>query len=445
LFYVSITVNSIPFKDGFEKSINGKTWVVLAAGSNEWDNYRHQADVYHAYQIVRSHGIPDENIIVFHYDDIADNENNPKPGKVFNKPNGPEVYHGVPKDYTGTDVTPENFLAALKGDLQLKANGKKVVESGSNDHIFIFFSDHGSNDLISFPDDILHGKQLNDALKEMHQNNRYGKLVFYVEACFSGSMFKNYLAKNMNIFVTTAANEKEESWACYCDTTDIDTCLGDLYSVSWMENSDNSNMSTETLQQQYEIVKQKTDSSHVCEYGDMTMGTLHLDQFQAKQKRYIYKTIESESIVPLASIASPNVPLILAQKRLLSAKNNEEIQFYSNKLERLVNGRQLVDKHFDAYVDSVSHLISGNKNDIINNIQEVNDGDCYRQLVDTFHHNCLNLGKNTYGLQKLQIFVNICEDLSNSSNKLVKTTETINILKDFCQNKFDVDIDYKIV
>jgi legumain len=46
---------------------------------------------------LRRGGLKDENIVVFMYDDIANNEDNPYPGKIFNKPNGPDVYHGVPK------------------------------------------------------------------------------------------------------------------------------------------------------------------------------------------------------------------------------------------------------------------------------------------------------------------------------------------------------------
>lgn len=48
-------------------------WAVLVAGSNGWYNYRHQADVCHAYQILHKNGIPDSNIIVMMYDDIAKN------------------------------------------------------------------------------------------------------------------------------------------------------------------------------------------------------------------------------------------------------------------------------------------------------------------------------------------------------------------------------------
>jgi legumain len=51
----------------------GQNWAVLVAGSNGWYNYRHQSDVCHAYQILHKNGIPDSNIIVMMYDDIAKN------------------------------------------------------------------------------------------------------------------------------------------------------------------------------------------------------------------------------------------------------------------------------------------------------------------------------------------------------------------------------------
>lgn len=39
----------------------------------------------------------EENIVVFMYDDIADNVENPRPGVIINSPHGKDVYHGVPK------------------------------------------------------------------------------------------------------------------------------------------------------------------------------------------------------------------------------------------------------------------------------------------------------------------------------------------------------------
>ncbi|KAJ0937533.1 putative legumain protein [Helianthus annuus] len=63
-------------------------------------------------------------------------------------------------------------------------------------------------------------------------------MVIYLESCESGSIFEGLLPKDLNIYVTTASNANENSWATYCPGTktpppeEFDTCLGDLYSVS---------------------------------------------------------------------------------------------------------------------------------------------------------------------------------------------------------------------
>ena len=62
-------------------------------------------------------------------------------------------------------------------------------------------------------------------------------MVFYIEACESGSMFDNLLRSDINVYATTAANPHESSYACYYDEK-RQTYLGDRYSVSWLEDSD---------------------------------------------------------------------------------------------------------------------------------------------------------------------------------------------------------------
>ena len=127
----------------------GKRWAVLVAGSNGYANYRHQADVCHAYQLLKKGGLSEENIIVFMYDDIAFNSENPRPGVIINKPQGSDVYGGVPKDYTGDQVNAENFYAVILGNRSALTGGSgKVVDSGPDDSIFVYYADHGSPGII---------------------------------------------------------------------------------------------------------------------------------------------------------------------------------------------------------------------------------------------------------------------------------------------------------
>ena len=55
-------------------------WAVLVCGSHGFSNYRHQADICHAYHIMIKNGIPADNIIVMNYDDAANDKRNPFPG-----------------------------------------------------------------------------------------------------------------------------------------------------------------------------------------------------------------------------------------------------------------------------------------------------------------------------------------------------------------------------
>ncbi len=119
----------------FADEETGKNWALLVAGSNSWMNYRHQADVCHAYQVLHAHGIPDENIVVMMHDDIANNDQNIHKGVILNRPDGPNVYPGVPKDYTGDLVTPENFMAVLQGKNMSGIGSGKTIASGPNDRL----------------------------------------------------------------------------------------------------------------------------------------------------------------------------------------------------------------------------------------------------------------------------------------------------------------------
>lgn len=98
-------------------------------------------------------------------------------------------------------------------------------------------------------------------------------MVIYIEACESGSMFENILATNLNIYATTASNSEESSYACYYDDQRM-TYLGDVYSVMWMEDSEVEAMSKETLYDQFLIVRNETNTSHVMEYGDLVRSRL---------------------------------------------------------------------------------------------------------------------------------------------------------------------------
>eukprot|EP01063_Lacrimia_lanifica_P027612 TRINITY_DN389_c0_g1_i11.p2 TRINITY_DN389_c0_g1~~TRINITY_DN389_c0_g1_i11.p2 ORF type:complete len:426 (+),score=232.13 TRINITY_DN389_c0_g1_i11:64-1341(+) len=275
---------------------SAENYAVLVCGSNEYYNYRHHADVAHAYQVLTRGGVKAENIITMMYDDVPHSSENPYPGQLFNKPASTlaaanDVYASVKDhiDYKGADVTPANFLAVLTGD-SAGAGGKKVLQTGPEDNVFVNFADHGGPGIIGFPGNagFMYEKDLIQALDTMYQKKMYKQLVFYLEACESGSMWVN-LPKDRNIYALSAANGEESSWGTYCDhpvvgKKNIGTCLGDLFSVNWMEDDDVTDLSAETLQAQFNKVKKLTTKSHVLQWGQTSMGSEEASVFEGTGK-----------------------------------------------------------------------------------------------------------------------------------------------------------------
>ncbi len=64
---------------------------------------------------------------------------------------------------------------------------------------------------------------------QMHADSKYSKMILYVEACESGSMFNKILPANISVYAVTAATPFESSYACYEDSY-AHTYIGDCFS-----------------------------------------------------------------------------------------------------------------------------------------------------------------------------------------------------------------------
>ncbi|KAL6841559.1 hypothetical protein ACP4OV_028702 [Aristida adscensionis] len=414
---------------GGEDDVVGTRWAVLIAGSNGYYNYRHQADVCHAYQIMKKGGLKDENIIVFMYDDIAGSPDNPRPGVIINHPKGGDVYAGVPKDYTGEHVNVKNFLAVLLGDKSAVTGGSgKVVASGPNDHVFVYYTDHGGPGVLGMPtDDYLYAKDLVETLKKKHAAGTYKSLVFYLEACESGSIFEGLLPSDINVYATTASNAEESSWGTYCPgdepapPPEFDTCLGDLYSVAWMEDSDLHNLRTESLRQQYELVRDRTSAhgtydlgSHVMEYGDLGQNAQSLYQFMG--------TDPANDNATFAAAAAGNA---LRRRPAVNQRDADLVYFWQRykkspegtpakaaareRLLRVMARRSRV----DSSVELIGGLLFGADEGarVLAAVRPpgqplADDWDCLKNMVRAYEEHCGALAQ--YGMKHMRSFANMC-------------------------------------
>ena len=251
-----------------KKELQSQTWALIASGASGWDDYRMQADVCHAYHVFHEYfGIPDERIIVMMADDIAYDKQNPYPGVVINDINGSDVYAGVPHDYTGNLVTPENFQKLMMGE-SVPGGSDKTLKSTAIDNVFIYFCDHGFPNSLCFPQGQMKSSMIQTALDQMVVKNMFKNLIFYLDTCYSGSVFYQ-MNMTENMYVMTACGVTEVSVGCpYDDGLKNYPC--DLFSHAWITDMEQNNKPGHTFYQEYEFVYNGSYliMSHPCIYGN---------------------------------------------------------------------------------------------------------------------------------------------------------------------------------
>ena len=410
-------------------------YAVLVAGSNTYTNYRHQSDIFHHYHILVDRGLNPDNIIVFAYDDIASNSRNPFPGQMFNKPDGNDVYAGVKIDYYGKDVTPDNFIAAITGDADAltitdERTTGKVLTSTKQDNVYIYFSDHGDSNLIVFPDQYLYADELNDALKVMNEKGLYKELVFYLEACHAGSMFDLELPTNISIYTTTAANPKESSYAEYCsyeakvNGTLIGSCLGDEYSVRFMEDIDsrtNEELKTYTLQEQYDYLVKAVTGSNVMQYGDLTIAQKPLAEFFTKQSSLLFKWIKKgiKKLLPPKERTPTKIKINNENYRLewfrMQAEQSNDLQAENDYYDEIMAHGRVI-KIFDLFNKKFG---LGERN-----YKEKVNYDCYREVTKAYENRCGTLLDRDFRFMK---------NIANFCTKGIKPKNADKAFKNICQ------------
>jgi legumain len=409
------------------------------AGSNTYSNYRHQADACHAYQIAKKNGIPESNIILLAYDDIADNSENPFPGKIFNKPDGPDVYEGCKISYRGRDVNRENFIKVLTGDASAPG---PVLKSSASDRVFVYFADHGGVGILGVPNGAsggyIHASDVNKALETMHSKSMYKELLFYVEACESGSIFKDLL-KAPNVVAVTAANAAESSWGYYCYPHDkvngkhIGSCLGDEFSIRWMEDSDKGFMATETVAQQISKVRREVSNySHVQQFGDgSVIGAEVIGDFEGSNAGNASKLSGAMNSLAIledgfahSAVNSRDIDVHLAYSKMQQAVTLQQRREAQTALASVVGERMALDEKFMRIA-----MLAVNGDRV--KAQAMIDGDlealgnvaCHVEALEVVVESCGAL--DDYTMRYSRLFANLCSVANLPNEKIEQAVKAV--------------------
>ncbi|XP_026771413.3 legumain-like [Pangasianodon hypophthalmus] len=395
---------------------DSKQWVLLAAGSKGWENYRHQANVCHAYQIAQRNGIPDEQIVVMMYDDVAYNAENPFPGNLINVPNGPNVYPGVPKDYTKAEVSAANFLAVLRGDSAAvkKTGPKKVIQSDKNDSIFIYLTDHGGVGIFHFPHTTLYAHDLIDTVKTMSRNGKFSKMVIYLEACHSGSMLEE-LPKEGNVYAVSSCQPDEYTYAWFRDKQ-RNAFLSDVFTAHWLHHTKTVKLNTTSFGDQFsylrknvsEDVKKKTGKTETpCNYGNKGMLKLMLSEFLGESPDSVREAYTSQplNIQVYDVVDTTEVPLIIQENRIKNEQDWRRKEALRRQYNELKRKRRIMDEALQKIAERT------NTSRALTEKREVTRTYELKAVAEHFRTTLFNWDENQFVVTRhhLQVLVNLCE------------------------------------
>ena len=273
----------------------------------------------------------------------------PFPGKIFTESasttKGDWAQYGCFEhvDYTKKDINGEVFLAILSGDAEkVKAvtgiENPKVLAAGPEDTVFTYFIDHGDDGLIIIGDSYVSAITVMYAIETAHEKQLYGKWLWFMEACYSGSVFKT-LPSDWNIFVMTSADSNHDAYMSNCPPDDIvagrlfNTCLSGLWDNIYLDFYEQNQLITvgELCDSVHDLVEEESDQN-VSQWGDMSIKNMMLNEFigfPSHSLRHQHK--QSGQTVNLS-----NVPAHIAKWKAIRAEDKKQLSSTLQEYQQIV-------------------------------------------------------------------------------------------------------------
>ena len=386
-------------------------WAVLMAGSRGYNNYRHQADVFNIYDLLKSRGFDPSHIITLAYNDVVNHKMNPFKGQIFSSADHRNVYPGDDcVDYQGRQANAENFIRVLLGD-----NKKgRALESTKDDDVFVYFNDHGAPGLLCVPSNNgpeLYADQIRKTLKEMKEKAMFKRLFFVIEACYSGSVGNNITTDG--VFTLTAAGPTQSSYSADWDSS-IDAFRTNEFTKQFVEFVEEN--PHKRVIDCVNHVAELTLRSHVTAYGDFNVAQAPLSTFLLDGPRRSVKPEKADESEPESNGIQTKFAFIEFLKRRLAKAVGKE----RDELERMLSQEQSRRQRASATFKSIATHFDPNGG--FQHVTPVRglDYNCYRACVEGYRLFCGEVDE--YELPKLKIFGNLCS-VSNASEILTQIRE----------------------
>ena len=324
------------------------------------------------------------------YNDIVNSRENPFSGHIYRSiEHDFDVFPGNENiNYQGIEVNTKNFLNVLTAD---NPSEKAVLHSTSDDDVFIFYENHGGDDVLGVPDncgDFIFSNDLIQAFTKMAQKKMFRNLFFMISASYSGSVgedIANALEKEniKNVYIQTSTNNDQTSYSTIYDAQ-LGVFLAEEYSIikdNFLEMFD---LSKKTIGDLYNYCAENVPTSTVCEYGDLSLKSLPLSYFfgnnndkKFKQKCDLHEQLKVDSTKAIKK----EIRLIL---------ENEKDENKRLRLKILLTSEKIKDHNLNNIISNlkISSYKKYNYQDFINSLLQQ-----YGTLGESFYRESFNIRK----------------------------------------------------
>lgn len=264
-------------------------YAFLYAGSKGYYNYRHQADIFTIYHQLISRGFKTSQIGLYAFDDVVTMELNPYQGQLFHSiDHKVNIYPGASAiNYRGFDVTAQSFYDAIT-----------KLPTTIEDYVFMYYDNHGGPGVIENPADyipFIFANKISECFQTAYEEKLYKKILFIIEACYSGSIAQEI--KTPDIAIITTANAEESSYAAVYDE-ELGTYLSNEFTNYFIDLIDEK--PEITIGELFTTLKEETEQSHVCFYGDESIQSLTISTFIGIPQKVVMSSTKDKKYLQLA-------------------------------------------------------------------------------------------------------------------------------------------------
>lgn len=208
-----------------ETSTSANNHAVIVSSSRYWFNYRHAVNALVFYQLAKSNGIPDENIVLMLADDLPSDARNPHKNGMYHAgvTTASSLYDASTEvDYRGEDVTVETLVKVLLGRhsnsnaQHSQQHQPPVLHTNEDSNLLIYLTGHGGDQFFKFQDiEEITADEIASTLSEMHQRRKYKQVLVVADTCQAFTLGDAITAPN--VMVIGSSLRGESSYAHHSD------------------------------------------------------------------------------------------------------------------------------------------------------------------------------------------------------------------------------------